>query len=129
MDYGDEIWNRAVDGGGLEPGPGDRALSDLLRLHSLAMSGGLLDAVERLSDADLAAAVAGYRWIGLDVAASVVDAVRDEVALGVLDDEDRLEALELNADTNYNTAIPTDSILEIAFRAKLAQQPEGFASL
>jgi len=45
-----EIWNRAVWGKGTEPGPGDRALSDLLRLHSLAMNSGLLDAIEPSRD-------------------------------------------------------------------------------
>jgi hypothetical protein len=129
MDDADKIWNRAVYGGAAEAGPGDRALSDLLRLHNLAMSGGVLDAVERLTDTDLAAALAGYHWMGLDVAADIVAGVRDEVAAGVLDHEDRAEALEVSADTGYSSAVPTDGTLEAAFRTRLEQQPEAFSSL
>src|SRR6478672_11086282 len=50
-DLGDAIWNRAaLHGGGSRPRYGDAALSAVLRLHNLVMSGGLLDAVERLAD-------------------------------------------------------------------------------
>jgi hypothetical protein len=47
-DPADVIWNRAaLDAGGPCPRHGDAALSAVLGLHGLAMSGGLLDAVER----------------------------------------------------------------------------------
>jgi hypothetical protein len=52
VDFADAIWNGAgLEIGGPEPRPGDTALSAVLRLHSHAMCGGLLDAVERLTDA------------------------------------------------------------------------------
>jgi hypothetical protein len=129
MDDADEIWNRAVAGGGVAPGLGDRALFDVLRLHSLAMNSGLLDAIERLSDVELVAADAGYRWLGLAAAADVVASVRDQIASGALDDDDRAEALEQSADDDYGEFIPTDSVIEAAFRVELERQPTAFAKL
>lgn len=66
MEPSDEVWNRAtMAAGGLDPGDGDIAIASVLALHSLAMNGGLLDAVERLSPEQLAAADAGFRWLRL----------------------------------------------------------------
>ena len=62
MEPSDEVWNRAtMAAGGLDPGDGDIAIASVLALHSLAMNGGLLDAVERLTPEQLAAANAGFR--------------------------------------------------------------------
>ena len=127
MDAADEIWNRAaMNGGGTEPRQGDRALSDVLDLHNLAMSGGLLDAVERMTPEQLSAAQAGYRWLKLDPAAEVVAMVRREVDAGVLDDDDRAEALERHADDEYGLVIPSDQTLVDAFHVRLAQEPDAF---
>lgn len=127
MEEADQIWNRAVAGGGTELGPGDRALSDLLRLHSLAMNSGLLDAIERLSGAQLGAAEAGYRWMDLDAAADVLASARGEIAANALDDDNGSEALDRSSERLYSAAITTDSTIESAFRAKLEQHPEAFA--
>lgn len=130
MDAADEIWNRAaMDDGGAEPRQGDSSLSSVLAVHNLAMSGGLLDAVERLSPQRLEAAQAGYRWLRLDPAAEVVETVRREVDAGALEDDDRAEALELRADDEYGRAIPTDETLVEAFRTRLAEEPDAFASV
>jgi hypothetical protein len=93
------------------------------------MNSGLLDAIERLSEAELVAAVAGYRWMGLDAAADVVTFVRDEIASGALDDRDLADALEQSSDDAYSAVISADSTLETAFPAKLERQRAAFASL
>jgi hypothetical protein len=88
------------------------------------MNGGLLDAVDRLSESELDAAEEGFRWLDLDAAALVVDYVRNEIRDGANDDEDRAERLELEADDRYSAVIPTDSMLVAAFRPRLAAEPE-----
>jgi hypothetical protein len=102
------------------------ALAVVLRLHGLAMSGGLLDAVERCDESELDAAEQGYRWIGLGTAADVVRSVRDQIADGALADDSRADALEREADTRYAEAVPQDETLEAAFRRRLEQHPEAF---
>lgn len=130
MDAADEIWNRAaVNGGGSDPGLGDLALTSVLRLHNLIMSGGLLDAVERTTPEQLEAAQAGYRWLRLDPAADVVAMVQQEVGAGALDDDDRAEVLEVRADDEYGQAIPGDQTLVDAFRTRLAEAPDAFTSV
>jgi hypothetical protein len=126
---GDEIWNRAAMSDAVpHPRPGDVALSSVLSLHSLAMSGGLLDAVERLGPDALDAAESGYRWLRLGPAADVVAMVRREIEDGALDDDYRAEALELGADDEYGRVIPTDQVLVDAFESRLAEEPDSFAT-
>ena len=46
----DLVWNRAaMEAAGEQPRQGDVAPASLLSLHNLAMNGGLLHAIERLS--------------------------------------------------------------------------------
>jgi hypothetical protein len=74
----------------------------------------------------------GYRGAALRAlaaAADVVASVRDQIASGALDDDDRAEALEQSADDDYGEFIPTDSVIEAAFRAELERQPTAFAKL
>jgi hypothetical protein len=123
------IWNRAArDEGGPRPLRGDMALTAVLRLHSLAMSGGVLAAVERLTDPELDAAESGYTWLGLAGAAQVIALIRDEVRAGTLDDDDRAEQLEHEADQRYADTIPADATLHSVFRRRLAEEPSAFAS-
>jgi hypothetical protein len=128
VDRADDIWNRAALGGGGGTRAGDLALSAVLKLHGLAMSGGLVDAIERLTPAEADAAEAGYRWLGLGPAADVVASVRREVDAGALDDDERAEALELRADEEYGHVIPADDTLESALRTRLAAEPDAFSS-
>jgi hypothetical protein len=102
------------------------ALAAVLQLHGLAMSGGLLDAVERLPDSDLDAAEDGYRWLGLDGAAEAVHHVPSQVADGALDDESRAESLEQDADDGYAEVVANGQTLEAAFGRCLEQHPEAF---
>ena len=91
------------------------------------MSGGLVDAVERLADQQLDGAEAGYAWLGLEAAAEVVRFVRGEVAGGSLDDPARAHALESEADRRYAELVPADAALVAAFTTRLAELPEAFA--
>ena len=121
-----DIWNRAaMEGGGANPGPGDAALAALLRLHNEAMSSGLLHAVtEARTASQVDAALAGYRYFGLDDVASVVVSVRTEAANAA---EDDLNHLEGEADSRYHALVPDDATLVAAFESKLATAPEAFA--
>jgi hypothetical protein len=100
----------------------------MLGLHGRVMNGGLLDAVETATPETIEAAIAGYRWMGLDAAADAVVMVRDEVAKGALDDDDAAEALESRANDAYEAAIPDDSTLDTAFRARLRDTPSAFSA-
>lgn len=128
MDHGDDIWNRAaLEDGGRSPGAGDRALAAALHLHTMAMSSGVLDAVAQMTDPELDAAEAGYRWLHVPVAADVVRRVRRELAAGALSDPHRASALELSADDAYAEAVENDAALEAAFRSRLRTDPGAFA--
>ena len=128
MDTSDRIWNRAaMQGGGDKPAVGDRALADALSFHSQTMSGGVLDAVER-SD-NLSAVEDGFRWLGLDGIAELLASVGHGTEAGALDDEDREETLEQEADERYNALLTSDADLEAAFRRRLEESPTAFAEL
>ncbi len=130
MDLADTIWNRAaLESGGPAPGAGDQALAAALRLHSSAMSGGVLDAVEHMTDEELDAAEAGYRWLHVPAASEAIAAVRRAIADGALDDPDRASALELSSENNYDAAIEDDAALDNAFRARLGTDPDAFTSV
>lgn len=115
-----------MDAGGPIPRSGDVALASLLRVHSLAMSGGLLDAVERLARGDLDAAQAGYRFFDLPEAAAVIGHVRDELERDGLSDEE-LESLEIEADQRYASVVPTGQVIGDQFEARLVSDPDAFA--
>jgi hypothetical protein len=66
------IWNRACAGGAASFLTGDRALSNILMAHGFVMNGGVLHAVECLSDVQFADALAGYRFYDLHSAAAVM---------------------------------------------------------
>lgn len=130
MDHADAIWNRAaLESGGQTPGAGDTALAAALRLHSSAMSGGVLDAVDNMTDEELDAAEAGYRWLHVPAASEAIAAVRRAIADGALADPDRASALELSSDNHYDEAIENDGALDNAFRARLATDPDAFAAI
>ena len=83
---------------------GDRALYDLLMLDNVAQNGGLLHGVGVLDQTELAAAVAGYRWFGLDARAGAIESVAAEASRIDPEDPDSLPAaavLEERADDLY----------------------------
>jgi len=115
----DEIWNRAcLERGGANPAEGDRALASLLQAHGLIMNGGVLHALEVLSQQERANAIAGYRYFGLLGAAEVLAqtyAASDEA--------------EEASNAAYSLAIGNDEVLAHAFRVKLLSHPQVFAPL
>jgi hypothetical protein len=120
-----EVWNRAAFGGGTAPEAGDSALAALLRVHSRAMSGGLLDALESTTAQEFSAAVDGYRQFGLAAAAAVLEDVRSRVESGL--DADDADDLEAEADDRYGAVIADDEVIFSAFRERLASRPQDFA--
>jgi hypothetical protein len=125
----DSIWNRAaMQGGGTSLRPGDRALADLLRFHSLSMNGGVLHGDEVRSEDEVAAAIAGYRYFGLDQAAAAVEwLVAEASGVDLEGDLDAAERLEVEGDARYAAAGPTDATLVEAFERRYRAEPEAFA--
>ena len=127
MDAADLIWNRAaLSGGGESPGIGDAALAAALAFHGLAMNSGVLDAVERTS-ADHPRIEAAFQWLGLQPIAALLASVREDIAAGALDDDERAAALEREADEHYSATLPSDAALEAVFRGRLNEDPNAFA--
>jgi hypothetical protein len=128
VDAADLIWNRAaLEHGGTSPGAGDRALAAVLAFHGLAMSGGVLDAIERTSAADVARIGSAFRWFGLAAVDNLLASVRRDIPAGALDELDRAEALELTADADYQAILPSDEALQMVFRRRLDADPSAFA--
>ncbi|MFH5824753.1 hypothetical protein [Georgenia sp. AZ-5] len=129
MNTADLIWNRAVRFDDMSSfREGDQALHDVSQLTGLADNGGLLHAVGVLGPADLRAAVAGLRWLGLDSLANMIEAFALEAG-----DPDSLplelaEELEERGNDLYYGADP-DAAVESAFRMRLAEKPDAFAPL
>lgn len=124
----EEVWNRALDHGYAGPrGEGDLALAAVLLLDGMAQNGGLLHAVQGLGPQQLAEAIAGYRWFGLDLLADGIRSVAAEAArIGPNGSLALLEELEDRADRVYWAGPPADEALDQAFRARLAASPEAF---
>ncbi|WP_043499763.1 hypothetical protein [Georgenia sp. SUBG003] len=126
MDILGEIWNRAAGFDGAEDfRAGDRALHDALVLHGQVMNGGLLNAVETLEHRELADGVAGLEWLGLTSIARKI-AVFAVEANGV-QDAAALDALEERGNNLYWAELGEDAVLDAAFQAAHARDPEAFA--
>lgn len=126
----DEVWNRAcadVTHRALTQA-GDRALVAMLLVHSLAMNGGLLHAVESCASDEVHDGINGYRYFGLHDAADVVRDVVDRWGDGDLDLA-AAEALEIEADERYAQAVADDAHLISAFELRFEERPSEFAPL
>lgn len=128
MDEADGIWNRSLELGRSHVRSGDIALAAALEFHSSAMSGGVLDAVEGRTAESLSAAESAFIWFGLESVAQIIADVRFQIDLGALDDDERVEQLELSADERYNAIIPADATLQAALRMRLVEKPEAFSA-
>lgn len=123
----DTVWNRAaMGGGGASPAPGDIALAALLRFHSLAMSGGVLDALERLTEAQVGEAAQGFRWFGLEAAATFLESAFEQWRSGEHSHEIE-ETMEAQFDADYSVAIPSDGTIASAFGERFSDNPLNFA--
>src|SRR5262249_40895856 len=112
------IWNRACGEHQLRSLRGDRALADLLRAHGLVMNGGVVHAVECLTDSELSDAESGYRFYGLDEAAALLSHART-----ILEADGNLGFRERQLDQQYADLIPTDSTLVERFQKHLRLCP------
>ena len=125
----DQVWNRAaMERGGPNPGPGDAALAAALAFHNAVMSGGVLDALERLSSDSLMAAADGFRYLALDgVADFLAEATKQRSRTG--QSVGAQGALETELDLRYGALVPTDGTITERFEAAYAAKPSDFAAL
>jgi len=124
MELSDEanVWNRAVTAeGGRNAREGDSALAALMLAHGMVMNGGVEHAIVTLSPAEMAAAIAGFRFFGLTEIARLLE---DVVQRGI-EDEDQSEA----ADRRYGEILPDEDTIQDRFHARFASSPEKFAPL
>ena len=80
------------------------------------MNGGVVHALECLSELEVSAAVAGFNYFGLAEAANVFQQQPDDT-----------EGTEARLNQMYWAAVPSDATLAHAFRIKLLASPEAFA--
>lgn len=120
----DKIWNRACEGGGNSPRVGDTALASTLLLHSVAMNGGLLHAIECLTSEQLAAAKAGYIYFGFDVIAVLIASAERAIKEG-----GDLENLEATLDQQYWVVIPDDGVLAKSFEHHQSHHPFEYSPI
>jgi hypothetical protein len=122
------IWDRALgfSDGGVGTGPGDTALGAVLLAHGMVMNGGVLHAVEGLEPDDLEAAIGGYRRLGAESTAQLLESVRAQIDDGALDDAARAEALEIESNRSYAEVIPDDATLEELVRGDVDRNPGDY---
>ena len=123
----DAVWNRAaMRARGVSPGPGDKALADLLLAHGLVMSGGVLYALESLAPSQLDAATEGFQYFGLPDAAQVlrIGRVASSTEPHSVDEGGQLER---ELDERYAQCVPTDGTLVQAFEKRFRADPTAFA--
>lgn len=106
------------------PGPGDKALRDMLSFHGVAMNGGVLHALQIEDRAAIDAAISGYAYFGFSEVSDFID----KAATTILGDFDPDE-LEPKLDKAYGELIPDDSTLDTRFEATLLVRPKDFAAV
>jgi hypothetical protein len=88
------------------------------------MNGGALHAVECLTATELSDAESGYRFYGLDAAASLLSRART-----IMKADDNLEFHERQLDQQYADIIPADNSLVERFEKHLELNPSEYAPL
>jgi hypothetical protein len=120
----DAIWNRAVlDGGGIAPRSGDRALSAMMLLHGRVMNGGVLHAIDCLSPDELRAAMDAYLLFSLP---AVVELLNRAIEVRERGSEPELDEAESRLDAEYAVAVENDEALCLHFEQHLQLHPELF---
>ena len=118
------IWQRACGAGPAAPGTGDIALMAMLTFHGLVMNMGALHAIKCLTEEQVAASRAAYRFFGFGNIAGVIGAGQHAIAQGL--DPDELDTMLEDA---YAAIIDEDGVLMRAFEGHFAQQPSAYAPL
>lgn len=112
-----QVWNRAaIENGGSNPREGDTALAAILAVHGMIMNGGVGHALEVCEPREIAAAVAGFRFLCMP-----------EVAEFLLDAGARVHAGEQQLDGDYARLVPSDETLFGALESAFRTAPEAFA--
>lgn len=123
------VWNRAT--GTEYPDhfrAGDRHLTAVLVFEGYAYNGGLLHALEGLTDEELDATVAGLRYFALPEYVQVVNTMRERTRALDPDDLAAGEALEEACNDAFDEIIGEgEPPLEVAFRTRFKEDPEAFA--
>lgn len=120
----EKIWLRACGNGPETPGVGDAALMAMLTFHGLVMNLGALHAIKCLTEDQIAAARAGYRYYGFGNVAGVIGAGQHAIAQDL--DPDELDDM---LDQAYSAIIDEDSVLLEAFKAHQQADPSAYAPL
>jgi hypothetical protein len=119
----DAIWNRAcLERGGIAPCEGDIALAAALLVHGLVMNGGVLHALGCLSEGEVLAACAGFRYFGFEAVATLLADARSRLNAGH-EDNDR----ERRLDEGYTTLVPNDRALFAAFERSLTSNRSKYS--
>jgi hypothetical protein len=123
LDATDLVWNRAaLDGGGRNQRPGDRALADALKVHGLVMNGGVHHAVQAVGKDEVQAAAAGFEYFGLRAIGEVLRRVQHDPRLREWSD-----ATEEEANRLYWALLPDDGELVARFERRFLDKPADFA--
>jgi len=93
-----------------------------LLAHGFIMNGGVLDTLECLTDSELLAAQAGYRYYRFDSAADLLSRAK-----AILETGGNLEFHEIELDQQYAEMIPNDSFLAERFEEHLLLNPSEYA--
>ena len=85
------------------------------------MSGGVVEALTDLDPSEIDEALDGYAYMGLNDAAGIITALRQDFA-GRSTDE-----FEAEADSRYAAVVPDDDVLVDAFARLFRERPGDFA--
>ena len=93
------------------------------------MNGGVLHAMECLTESELSDAIAGYRFFSFDAVAELLPRARRLYKADQNHEIDDSEAEELydKFDAEYAVSIPDDSAIEVRFLEHLKTTPSDFA--
>ncbi len=118
----EQIWQRACGNGPAAPRTGDIALMAMLTFHGLVMNMGALHAIKCLTEDQVAASRAGYRYYGFGNIAGVIGAGQHAIA-----QELDLDELEETLEEAYGAIINDDGVLMKAFEEHHARDPSAYA--
>jgi len=117
-----DIWNRACSPESERLRfPGDRALTDMIFVHSLIMNGGVHHVIEGFGKEKMIVGIAGYRYFKLISVADFLADILDDPAKVIWNDTNELEA-----NRRYDELVPDDEILITAFDTALGEHPHDF---
>ena len=123
LDDADRVWNRAaLENGGRSPRTGDRALAAIILADGLIGNGGVLHCLEVLDPREIASAVEGFRYFGLDPVADFFHYASETTISEVTGD------LENEFNERY-WALADGRVLEDAFKRRFAETHEDFSPL